>query len=140
MAEHSLPKPVIDKQKLIMFLLVDAVNDDTRGLYELRYDQSVPYEIVAGEIKHGEVSEVLKNLVADGYFALELVTEPAWEIVEEIEPTKAGRILDDPANWGFLDNDRAYTVTTKDGSRTIQLEKVLYDELRSQGLELKFPI
>lgn len=129
----------MDKQKLIMFLLLDAVNDDKRVLYELRYDLAMPYAIDASMIKFSDVSNALSALCAQGYVTLELVTEPAWQIVEEVEQDKVGGLLDNPDNWTILENNLAYTVSTKDESKTIQLENALYDELRSQGLELKVP-
>ena len=118
------------------FLLVDAINDDTRFLPELRFDLGIPYEGFESEFSLTDVREGLVELLEQNYARMELVTDPDGRTLKELALQEAVEILNHDANWSILENATCFAVSTKDGKRTIQLENALNKELRSLGVSL----
>ncbi|MBL7952945.1 MAG: hypothetical protein JNM62_14645 [Flavobacteriales bacterium] len=136
MSRHTIALNDALREKLISFLLVDAINDDTRFLSELRFDLSLPYEGIEANITLIDVRKGLAVLFAEDYVYMELVTDPEMLVLRELDIPSAVENLTNEDNWSSLENGRAYAISTKDGKRSIQLENALYNELRSRGVTL----
>ncbi|MDX2361775.1 MAG: hypothetical protein QNK23_13280 [Crocinitomicaceae bacterium] len=118
------------QEQHIKFIIVDAINDDIRGLYELNYALDPFYPKIDHEIELHK-KNVLINLIREGLISLVRMSDPKFEEIERFDNEESMLILSNRDNWALADRDWLYGIVSNDYDKTIALENELYKEINT---------
>jgi hypothetical protein len=120
----------VDRDKLITFLLIDAVNDDLRGLWELSSLVEQYFEEHGlGTLDEHALTQAALQLCHDDLVRLELVSSYGLDTIRELSHDTDAVILCERANWFDRTSKQIYAATIVDADKSIALENRLWKEL-----------
>ena len=128
----TLKKMNSEKIEHIKFILIDSINDDVQGIYELsnsvkKYytesDTQIGNEFVCGII--------LSELIADNYVRVIKMTNPGFKKIESIENGIGQKIAMDKSNWTEDQNEWIYGIESVELEKSIELEIELYKKIKT---------
>jgi hypothetical protein len=121
-----------EKIEHIKFILIDSINDDVQGIYELNdsvknyyseSDTQVGTEFVCGKI--------LSELITDNYVRVIKMTNPEFEKIESIENGIGQKIVMDKSNWTEYQSEWIYGIESLDIEKSVKLENELYKKIKT---------
>jgi len=121
-----------EKTEHIKFILIDSINDDVQGLYELDWavknyytesDTQIGNEFVCGKL--------LSELIADNYVRVIKMTNPEFKKIELIENGIGQKIAMDKSNWTDYQNEWIYGIESVELEKSIELENELYEKIKT---------
>lgn len=116
----------------IKFILIDSINDDIQGIYELNsavkkhYSELEPQngtEFVCGK--------VLSELICENYVRVVKMTNPEFKIIESIETEIGLKIASNKTNWTEYENEWIYGIESVDLKKSFELENKLYEKIKT---------
>ncbi|PQJ82689.1 hypothetical protein [Polaribacter glomeratus] len=116
----------------IKFILIDAINDDIQGIYEL--NNSVKKYYPELETQNGTVfvcGKILSELIADNYVGVFKMTNPKFEKIESINNEIGQKIASDKTNWTEYQNEWIYGIESVNVKKSVELENVLYQKIKT---------
>jgi hypothetical protein len=128
----KLKKMNLEKIEHIKFILIDSINDDVQGIYELnnsvkKYysesDTQAETEFVCGKI--------LSELIAENYVRVIKMTNPEFKKIESIENGIGQKIVMDKSNWTEYQSEWIYGIESLDIDKSIGLEKELFKKIKT---------
>lgn len=128
----KLKKMNSEKNEHIKFILIESINDDVQGIYELNNsvknyysesDNQAGTEFVNGKI--------LSELIADNYVRVIKMTNPEFEKIESIENGIGQKIVMDKSNWTEYQNEWIYGIESVDIKKSVELENELYKKIKT---------
>lgn len=96
----------------IKFLLIDSINDDVQGLYELNNSVNMYYQESALENDFVR-GEILLELITEKYVRVVKMTNPEFEVIEIVENETVRNIALDKSNWTNYQNDWIYGIQSR---------------------------
>jgi len=121
-----------EKIEHIKFLLIDSINDDVQGIYEL--NNSVKKYYSESDTQTGSefvCGKILSELIADNYIRVIKMTNPEFEKIESIENGIGQKIVMDKSNWAEYQNEWIYGVESVDIEKSVELENELYKKIKT---------
>ena len=122
----------LEKIEHIKFILIDSINDDVQGIYEL--NNSVKNYYSESDIQAGTefvCGKILSELIADNYVRVIKMTNPEFEKIESIESGIGQKIVMDKSNWTEYQNEWIYGIESIDLKKSIELENRLYKKIKT---------
>ena len=121
-----------EKIEHIKFLLIDSINDDVQGFYEL--NKSVRKYYSESDTQNGiefVCGKILSELIADNYVRVIKMTNPEFEKIESIENGNGQKVVMNKSNWTEYQNDWIYGIESVDVEKSIELENELYKKIKT---------
>ena len=121
-----------EKIEHIKFLLIDSINDDVQGFYEL--NKSVRKYYSESDTQNGTefvCGKILSELIADNYVRIIKMTNPEFEKIESIENGNGQKVVMNKSNWTEYQNDWIYGIESVDVEKSIELENELYKKIKT---------
>ncbi|WP_420573073.1 hypothetical protein [Kordia sp.] len=121
-----------DKIEHIRFILIDSINDDIQGVYDLNnsvrkyYSESATQngtEFICGKI--------LSELIADKYVRVIKMTNPGFKKIKSIENEIGQKIVMDKSNWTEYQNEWIYGIESINFEKSVELENELYKRIKT---------
>lgn len=120
------------KSEHIKFILIESINDDIQGMYELFNSVKKVYPEFEIQNEAEFVSgKILSELIKENYVRILKITNPKFEKIESIENSIAQKIVLDKINWIEYQNDWIYGVESVNLEESIALENKLYEKLKT---------
>ena len=116
----------------IKFILIDAINDDIQGMYELHNSVKKYYPQL--ETQNGTVfifGKILSEMIADNYVRVFKMTNPEFEKFESINNEIGQKIVSEKNNWTEYQNYWIYGIENVDVKKSIELENNLYERIKT---------
>jgi len=116
----------------IKFILIDSINDDIQGVYELNNAVKKYYTELDTQNKTEFVcGKILCELISENYVRVLKMTNPEFKKIESIE-TKIGlKIVLDKANWTECQNEWIYGIESVDLKKSVKLEYKLFEKIKT---------
>ena len=118
------------QEKHIKYLIVDSINDDLQGMYEINAAVNAHYSSSNIEIIR-QRNNALQELVNNNLVKIVWMTNPKFEILNELEKDEALKAITKNENWITFERDCIHGVYSTDLVETIQLENDLYKEIKT---------
>ncbi len=118
----------------IKFILIDAINDNIQGMYEL--NNSVKKYYPELETQNGTdfvCGKILSELIAENYVKVFKMTNPEFEKIETINNKIGLKIASDKTNWIEYENEWIYGIESVDLKKSVELENKLYEKIKTYG-------
>lgn len=116
----------------IKFILIDSINDDTQGIYELNYAVKKYYsELESQNGTEFVCGKILSELISENYVRVVKMTNPEFKLIEPIETEIGLKIASDKTNWTEYDNEWIYGIKSVDLKKSVELEKKLYEKIKT---------
>ncbi|GGG46655.1 hypothetical protein [Bizionia arctica] len=118
----------------IKFILIDAINDNIQGMYEL--NNSVKKYYPELETQNGTdfvCGKILSELIAENYVKVFKMTNPEFEKIETINNKIGLTIASDKTNWIEYENEWIYGIESVDLKKSVELENKLYEKIKTYG-------
>lgn len=116
----------------IKFILIDSINDDVQGIYEL--NNSVKKYYSESETQDGTefvCGKILSELIAENYVRVIKMTNPEFEKIESIENEIGQKIALDKSNWTEYQNEWIYGIESVNVEKSVELENELYKKIKT---------
>lgn len=116
----------------IKFILIDAINDNIQGMYEL--NNSVKKYYPELETQNGTdfvCGKILSELIAENYVKVFKMTNPEFEKIETINNKIGLKIASDKTNWIEYENEWIYGIESVDLKKSVELENKLYEKIKT---------
>ena len=121
-----------EKIEHIKFILIDSINDDVQGIYEL--NNSVRKYYSESDTQDGTeflCGKILSELIADNYVRVIKMTNPEYEKIESLENGIGQEIALDKTNWSEYQNEWIYGIESLNLEKSIKLENELYKKIKT---------
>ncbi|MEP7197841.1 MAG: hypothetical protein ABI851_15080 [Saprospiraceae bacterium] len=116
----------------IKFILIDSINDDVQGIYELKNSVKKYYsEIEAQNENEFIFGQILAELIAENYVRVIKMTNPDFEKIESLEKGIGQKIVLDKLNWTDYQNEWVYGIESVDVKKSVELENKLYEKIKT---------
>ena len=116
----------------IKFILIDSINDDVQGIYELNWAVKNHYSEL--EFLNGKdflCGKVLVELISENYVKVIKMTNPEFKEIESLEMEIGKIVVMDKNNWTEYQNDWIYGIETLNEKKSIELENKLYEKIKT---------
>lgn len=117
------------RKKHIKFLIVDSINDDLQGLYEINWVVNSYYPKLNTDIIRQRNNALIELLTHD-LVKIVWMSNPKFEVMKALDMDAALKVIENNDNWINFDLDCIYGVMSSDTVKTIQLENDLYHEIK----------
>ncbi|WP_420551286.1 hypothetical protein [Tenacibaculum aiptasiae] len=116
----------------IKFILIDSINDDIQGIYELNNSVKKYYSESDTQIGNEFVcGKILSELIAHNYVRVIKVTNPEFKKLESLENEIGQKIVLEKSNWTEYQNEWVYGIESVKLKKSIELEKELYKKIKT---------
>ena len=116
----------------IKFILIDSINDDVQGIYELNnYVKKYYSEIDTQNENEFIYGQILAELVAENYVRVIKMTNPNFEKIESLEKEIGQKIVLEKSNWTDYQNEWIYGIESVDVEKSVELENKLYEKIKT---------
>ena len=129
---YKLKKMNSEKIEHIKFILIDSINDDVQGIYELNNSVRKYYSDSDTQIGNEFVcGKILTELIADNYVRVIKMTNPEFEKIESIENGIGQKVVTDKSNWTEYQNEWIYGIESVDIEKSVELENELFKNIKT---------
>ena len=116
----------------IKFILIDSINDDIQGIYELNYAVKKYYsELESQNGTEFVCGKILSELISENYVRVVKMTNPEFKTIESIETEIGLKIVSDKTNWTEYENEWIYGIESVDVKKSVELENKLYEKIKT---------
>ncbi|QNK78266.1 hypothetical protein H7F37_04055 [Winogradskyella sp. PAMC22761] len=116
----------------IKFILIDSINDDIQGMYELNYAVKKYYSEL--ETQNGTefvCGKILSELISENYVRIVKMTNPEFKVIESLETEIGLKIASDKTNWTEYEKEWIYGIESVDVKKSVELENKLYEKIKT---------
>ena len=116
----------------IKFILIDSINDDIQGIYELNISVKKYYPEL--ETQNGTefvCGKALSELITENYVRVIKMTNPEFQEIESFNKEIGKEIALDKTNWTEYQNEWIYGIESMNVEKSVELEKELYKKIKT---------